>query len=722
MNESAVETETQEFCDNIKKHVDKSGLINRFLGHLVFVGLPGSGKSTLIARLLKLKGVEKMLKACASTGVMDSIITVNVADDEASMYPVNIIDGCEWERVEYGISCLRQMGVECFILADQSQQHHGGTTSSETQQGVQNRGQERNLQDSSGRQSQKVSQENVSDVQHDDNTPKQQLKAGSLSLENIRSLLKEKGFSAVGPFLNNKCTLYLSDTGGQIEFQELLPLLVAGRAIFVFLFPLNLSLDKPVRVSYRKKVKDGGVEHCNEYTSSLTIRESFLQTMASIDSMEAFVDPSIAKHNPYVFVVGTHKDCLVKDLGSEEMADQRIAEVDSQLKALIQEHKYEDLVIYADTSKSRVIFPVDNTRDDEVFNKIRARVSDLVRSSDEFRIQFPLSYLLASLDLEASHQPFIRRQEFARDVLQYGIESDDIDHLLQFLHSRIGQIRYFPKVKETIVRKPQALFNLVTCLIVQSFLSQTLTMSMHSERQKGIYEMNSFNVDEFLSFSSYLTPEDVIELLKELRIVAPFHDKKARVEKYFFPCVLNHLEESPRSEESSPVQPLAVMFECGHCPKGMFGVLLHYLVTKKKGLEWSLDIQKIFKEQVSFEVGPYGDIITLKFCTTHMQVSCHPVEVTQRESAFSLLRICNAVRFTLASGIEQATVSLHYDKKKTQHAFGLVCGECGTSHKVMERGGHHMISKCSQHGYQSVPQPGSYWFGCKLLAHHTNFV
>ena len=524
------------------------------------------------------------------------------------------------------------------------------------------------------------------------------------------------------PYLNNKCSLYLSDTGGQLEFQELLPLLVAGRAIFVFVFPLNLSLDKPVRVSYRKnKAKGGGVKHCNVYTSSLTIKDSFLQTLASIDSMEAFVDPSIAKHNPYVFVVGTHKDRLVEAMGSEEKADQRISEIDSQLKALIQEHKYEDLVVYADRSESRIIFPVDNTHDGEVFIEIRARVMELIHSSDEFRIEFPLSYLLASLDLEASQQPFIKRREFARDVLKYGIESKDIDHLLQFLHSRIGQIRYFPKVKEikeVIVREPQVLYNLVTCLIVQSFLSQAMTMAKHSERQKGIYTINSFEVDEFQSFSSYLTPKQVIELLRELRIVAPFHDQKARVEKYFIPCVLNHLQESPEGDESSLVQPLAVTFECGHCPKGMFGVLLHYLVTKRRRLEWSLDIQKIFKDQVSFEVGPYGDVITLRFCTTHLQVSCHPVEVAQRKKAFSLEWICNAIRFTLASGIEQATMSLHYDKKKTRHAFGLVCGECRACHKVLdpdlERSGtQHMISMCSQQGYQSIPQPGSYWFGSK---------
>ena len=334
---------------------------------------------------------------------------------------------------------------------------------------------------------------------------------------------------------------------------------------------------------------------------------------------------------------------------------------------------------------------------------------DLV--SCKFEIKFPLSYLLASLELDQHYKkPFITRKDFVKRVAAYKIDEKDVDHLLKFLYG-IGQICHFPieSIKETIVREPQALYNVVTKIIIRSFLREPVSMADFIEEQKGIYSLDAFK--------SYLTPQQVIMLLKELRIVAPFINK-AGVKKYFIPYVLNHLKESPESDKSSPVWPLAVTFKCGHCPKGMFGVLLYYLVTNSGKLEWSLDIEKIFRQQVSFNVGPYGDIITLKFCTTHLQVSCHLVDVAWRYSGFSLEGICNAVRSTLASGIEQATVSLHYDRKKTQHAFGLVCGECGACHKVMESGGHHMISKCSQHGYQSIPQPGRFWFGCKLI-HHT---
>ena len=483
---------------------------------------------------------------------------------------------------------------------------------------------------------------------------------------------------------------------------------------------MNVDLDKPVTVSYRKRVGDG-VEHSNVYTSTLTISESFLQTLASIDSMEGSTDPTIAKHKPYVFVVGTHKDCLVKELG-ENIAYTRIAEIDSQLKLLISKHKYDNLVVFADREKQQVSFAVDNTTDNDIFAAIRRSIINLLHFGDEFRIQFPLSYLLASLHLQNYRQPFITRSEFARDVAQYGIEEEDIDHLLQFLHTRIGQIRHFPvgRIREVIANEPQALYNFITYLITKGFISEcSLTMSQCSEIQRGIYSRESFSISDVMPESGILTPEHVIELLRELRIVARFYDSKANVSKFFIPCILNHLTESPLRDSSSLsiVQPLAISFECGHCPKGLFGVLLHCILTQEKRKPWGLDIDKIFRDQVSFVVGPYDEVVTIKFRTTHLEIWFSPEDVPQRNEAFSFKRICNMIRFTVLTEIEQARKSLRYSVVKTKHSLGLVCSECDKVHKVTTVALQRLV-KCPQlgEGYQHVPHPAaSMWFGGEFL-------
>ena len=53
-------------------------------------------------------------------------------------------------------------------------------------------------------------------------------------------------------------SLYFTNMGGQIEFQEHLPLLVCGPSIFFVTFPLHYDLDNPYEVRY--KYPDGSEE------------------------------------------------------------------------------------------------------------------------------------------------------------------------------------------------------------------------------------------------------------------------------------------------------------------------------------------------------------------------------------------------------------------------------------------------------------------------------
>ena len=54
--------------------------------------------------------------------------------------------------------------------------------------------------------------------------------------ETFESALRTDGIIALRQHLDGSWTLYLSDTGGQMEFQELLPLLVSGPSLFFHCF------------------------------------------------------------------------------------------------------------------------------------------------------------------------------------------------------------------------------------------------------------------------------------------------------------------------------------------------------------------------------------------------------------------------------------------------------------------------------------------------------
>lgn len=200
--------ESFEFCVNVENHLQRSGCVNRFLANIVFVGLPGSGKTTLIARLLNLKGIDEMLKAGGSTGLMDDIITVNVTEDASSLHATGIGKNYEWQKVEFGISLLRQMGIGCFVMKDSPESL------------ISTNPQEASTSDFTPMSTVKLGASNS--VSHTRDALMKEAKVGikfpattekEVEVTPIRRIIQRHNFSKVQPFLNNKSSLYISDTG-----------------------------------------------------------------------------------------------------------------------------------------------------------------------------------------------------------------------------------------------------------------------------------------------------------------------------------------------------------------------------------------------------------------------------------------------------------------------------------------------------------------------------
>ena len=323
------------------------------------------------------------------------------------------------------------------------------------------------------------------------------------------------------------------------------------------------------------------------------------------------------------------------------------------------------------------------------------------------------------MELQQSKDPFVERTAFSQAIAKYGIEEEDIDHLLRFLQTKIGLIRYFPikELKRVITRSPQVLYDLVSELLILSFRG-TVTAEVFSDLQKGIYSLKDLE-DRFAAIphSDLITLDMVILLLKELRIMAPFYDHESKGDKFFVPCVINHLEPPPEYSNRSEVQSLAIRFNCGHCPKGMFGVLIHCLLTQEKSeetMEWVLDKSLIFRDEVSFKVGLYGDKVTLKSLSKHLELSCHPTTQPERDSKFDIKVVCHKVRSAVLSGITQATSTLHYDMEKTGCSLALIGAceseNCAELHQIKDD--DHKFTNCTGQ-LLSLPHSGAFWFGSK---------
>ena len=51
------------------------------------------------------------------------------------------------------------------------------------------------------------------------------------------------------------------------------------------------------------------------------------------------------------------------------------------------------------------------------------------------------------------------------------------------------------------------------------------------------------------------------------------------------PSVLNHVPSSAFEERKTDIAPLCICFQLGHCPQGLFGVLISHLVSPDESHE-----------------------------------------------------------------------------------------------------------------------------------------
>ena len=677
----------------IQEAINKSGAIKRKLVHSVFLGSPGSGKSSLITRL-----VRKELKDFSpSTGVCEPVVIVDVGIEDSSATHASVtvlLQAGEWSEAEFEVSVVRQMNKESITITPKTMTPKAvpppaPSTASESASPVQTStttiappqpissslvSQSANpCQTSGSATSEMLTSDGV------DLSRRQLLQPPPPpSIQNISSVIRKYGYSRVQRYLKNSYSIYLTDTGGQVEFQEMVPLLISGPSIFFFLFRIDQDIRSKFKIEYRKK--DGTIT--NSYVSSISTEDALLQCLASVDAMDITGQSDVKTHQPLVFVVGTHKDLL----GSN--AEEKISEIDRQLNELIKKHGYEDLVQYADQRSKRLMFTVDNyNENEEDFECIRSRVSEIVIGRDEFAIDYPISYLQFSLDLEDMKKSIVSLDECVSLAAQYGISKDQVKHLLRFLHTRIGRIKYFPVkgLHNIVVREPQVLFNKVTDLIVETFSSNRLRRREFTDfKCRGIISASVFKT--VIKAEDDINPNSFLQLLVHLRIISQITTSEGEENRYFIPCVLNHVQVSQTPDRVSSIPTLYIEFECNHSPKGIFGVLINTLLTTtlKSWLKWELLPDFIFRDQVSFRVGSYEDRVTLKFFASHLEVILHPSGHKSRHAHISYL--CNDVCKVIEKSIHSSVKDLHYDNAKTQHYFCCKCKLCSSNHRVKYQG------------------------------------
>ena len=281
---------------------------------------------------------------------------------------------------------------------------------------------------------------------------------------------------------------------------------------------------------------------------------------------------------------------------------------------------------------------------------------------------------------------------------------------MHFLCNRIGIIQHFNKegVSHIVVNQPQFLYKKVSDLIIESFKGKTLSADERVELEKGILSFKA--AESIIGSESKITTGELLDLLVHLRIIARFKNGK-----FFIPCVINHLPETNDKDlnlDDSIVAPLYIQFGCNYCPKGLFGVLVTYLMSLEEAATSALNLEfnpdRVSKDQVSFEVesGEDGDgvldVLSLKV------VTCSFLEVTfipEERDPSLIANVCNTIRELIEIYLNKCFQDLHYDKKMVKYEICLKCEHCSELHKVLGAN----VFRCKRRKVP-IPVEGKYWF------------
>ena len=675
----------------------ESGKTDQTIMHCLFVGPPGVGKSTLLKRLLRMK----LDPIRTSTPLAEKSVRVDIRDVSTSVAQVCDFD---WQIMEdpmmQASELIKQLSTPSKqvstkgsplapegpkqqfsdhteqVSKEESIRTSPATTSSVTEELSKNNTSVRKEISESNTLTKEESSKSNTPAEKADNIPIAQSPAEesghpisksptsevfqfSKTIDFFRYVLKERGVSRI--HVGNTCTLYLTDSGGQPEFQELLPALVVGPCVFFVVFPLHKDLNTEYEVEYKRP--DQKKKHIQKYTSSLTIKQDLMRSLASIASIE-YKDIYGKQVKPRVMFVATFKDKVSKEDG------QRRLEI---LQALIEKTDAyrQGMIVYA--SETQMVFTINNASDDEAEMDtmvIRDAIQNLTKF---FNVSTPYPWLFFSILVQhLEKDSVIHKEECIKIARECGIYSDVFEAALQFLHKQTGLLQNYKKPSELshiVIRHPQHLFSRVSQLVEETFtFEETQGTQCPEDFKKGIFTDADYKELTKHCSSSLLTPSMLLKLLMHLNVVVPLGDG----EKYFMPCAITHINKasSGHSTKSATTAPLLITFRSGYCPKGLFGVLVACIVKKRvANCKLGLDESEIHRDQICFTLGLHR--LLLRINPTYICIEVIPYK-TDTLLSIDLCTLCNDVRKFIEDSIIEACKTLHYSNS-ANYGLSFIC-------------------------------------------------
>ena len=468
--------------------------------------------------------------------------------------------------------------------------------------------------------------------------------------------------------------IYMTDTGGQQPFWDLIPIFTYDTSATLFVHRLCEKLDEhPLNDLYQRGKQVGPSQR-----ATLTTAQAFKTMLRGLHE---------GGKRSKIIAVGTHRD-LIED------CEETLKEKNKTFVATASHHFKKD-VVFRNEGLQEIIFPVNakvpEDDDKEEASKIRASIE---KGATQHKI--PIWWFILQLILEAL------AHKLGRDVLSKD-ECLHVSHSLGFSEGELdAALAFFDKLNIFLFKKkilprvvftnPQVPLDKLSNLVEKQYhlkaaeadptkaANLATTGDWQNFRDRGILTLKF--LEEFKSHyvEGIFTPSDFLLLLEKHLVISPLS-----ATEYFFPAVLSMTPESRVNQflvhcRATGIAALVVEFPTGWAPPGVFCCSVchlqshaHWEVVHKppttpgsKGTP-NTQLCQISRNSITFRKHSRPGTVTF-IDNFSFFIACVNVDTRKMEGE-ELVEHCQAVRSELFAAVEAGLENTHHTNSRPVPAF-----------------------------------------------------
>ena len=508
--------------------------------------------------------------------------------------------------------------------------------------------------------------------------------------------LSSTSCNTVSSFDQRQLTLiHILDSGGQLAFQDTLPLLIGTPCTYISVFNASVDLDKPIDITFR--AQDGSEAKLDHQLSQW---DMMLRTFSSVHTMEykchegirQILQDGAALPHSRIAVVGTHKDQL-ETLPNQDDLKKKITTL---LRGIEGSKPYR--ILYGQINHP--FFLIDNQEglDTAYVNSLRKTLSS---EESALRLKIPVMWLLVELITQKRDSKFIRYDELKQFCLQEKfIDREDADRqfnsLVMLLHS-LGFYAFYKlegvsEADNWVCTDAATLYREVSKLLVIQYMNPNKEATCLFKKSGLISKGCHKELFTEVHISDEMNDTWFLQVIQHIGVAAQI--TRSNPEKLFVPLALpfNRVSLPKHTTVSNLCFTLIFRGSQSHdLPRGIFSRLVVYLADKRTLLQRLFG----FHEHYIWEIEPeHSDRTTIKFtCNNatvyllekpeHVEVSIFtsqafftsPFNPHNAQNISALYEFCQKVQTTVEEALKYTCRQVFGNKwfKKAEIKKGFLC-------------------------------------------------